>query len=124
MCIRDSYKGNQVYLSNVEVGLIGSYQQYNLPGVLMVVEELRKLDFDISEHAIREGLRQVTEITGFKGRWQVLSKRPYIVCDTAHNEAGIKEVVGQIDRYGADQVHVVMGVVNDKDLSACLLYTS
>lgn len=116
----DVYKGNLVYLSNLEVGLIGSYQQYNVAGVLLVVEELRKKGFEISEHALREGLRQLPEITGFKGRWQVLREKPYIVCDTAHNEAGIKEVLGQIERYGADKVHVVMGAVNDKDLTAIL----
>lgn len=116
----DVYKGDHVLYSNLEVGLVGSYQQYNVPGVLMVVEELRKKDFEITEHALREGLRRVTEITGFKGRWQILKMKPYTVCDTAHNEAGIKEVVGQIERFGADQVHIVMGAVNDKDMASIL----
>lgn len=116
----DVYQGDHVYLSNVEVGLVGSYQQLNLPGVLITVEELRKKGFEITEHALREGLRRVPEITGFKGRWQILSEVPYIVCDTAHNEAGIKEVLGQIERYNAEHVHVVLGAVNDKDLTSIL----
>jgi dihydrofolate synthase/folylpolyglutamate synthase len=116
----DVYQGDHVFLSNVEVSLLGSYQEKNLPGVLMVVEELRKKGFDISEHSLREGLKHVQELTGFKGRWQVLNREPLTICDTGHNEAGIKEIIGQISRLGMPKVHFVFGAVNDKDITNIL----
>jgi dihydrofolate synthase/folylpolyglutamate synthase len=116
----DVYKGDHVFLSNLEVSLLGSYQEKNLPGVVMVIEELRKKGFDISEHSLREGLKHVQELTGFKGRWQVLNHEPLTICDTGHNEAGIKEIIGQINRLGMPNVHFVFGAVNDKDISKIL----
>ncbi|MFC5270104.1 bifunctional folylpolyglutamate synthase/dihydrofolate synthase [Adhaeribacter terreus] len=118
--IFDVYKGDMVFLSNLELGLLGSYQEFNLPGVLMTVEELRKKGYDISEYNIREGLKYVEEITGFKGRWQVLQENPLMICDTGHNEAGMKAVLAQIERLNLPKVHFVFGAVNDKDITKIL----
>lgn len=116
----DIYQGDRVFLSNLELSLLGSYQEFNLPGVLMTVEELRKKGYDISEYNIREGLQNVEEFTGFKGRWQVLNENPLTICDTGHNEAGMKAVLAQIERLDMAKVHFVFGAVNDKDISTIL----
>jgi dihydrofolate synthase/folylpolyglutamate synthase len=86
----------------------------------MTVEELRKKGYDISEYNIREGLQNVEEFTGFKGRWQVLNENPLTICDTGHNEAGMKAVLAQIERLDMPKVHFVFGAVNDKDISTIL----
>jgi dihydrofolate synthase/folylpolyglutamate synthase len=100
--------------------LVGDYQRLNLPGVLAVVDELRQQGFTIPEAAGREGLREVRRLTGFRGRWTILGRQPLVVCDTGHNEAGIRFIVGQLARLPMQQLHFVLGVVNDKDVSKML----
>lgn len=113
-------KNNQPYLSTLESELTGSYQLKNIAGVLQSVEVLRERGFQISEAAIRKGIAEVCSITGLKGRWQTLATQPAVVCDTGHNEDGIKAVMAQIRSVRFDQLHIVIGVVNDKDLSKIL----
>lgn len=110
----------QLLLADLELGLVGDYQRLNLPGVLAVVDELRRQGFTIPEAAVREGLREVRRLTGFLGRWTILSRRPLVVCDTGHNEAGIRFIVGQLARLPMQRLHFVLGVVNDKDVSKML----
>ena len=99
----------------VELELKGSYQQKNLAGVLAVTDEIRKLGFEISEQNITEGLKKTVTLTGLKGRWQKLGENPWVVCDTGHNEAGIREVLNQIAQQKFNQLHIVWGMVKDKD---------
>ena len=99
----------------VELELKGSYQQKNLAGVLAVTDEIRKLGFEISEQNITEGLKKTVTLTGLKGRWQKLGENPWVVCDTGHNEAGIREVLNQIAQQKFNQLHIVWGMVIDKD---------
>jgi dihydrofolate synthase / folylpolyglutamate synthase len=103
-----------------ELGLAGAYQKYNLPGVLKVIQLLQELNFRIEEEAIRHGLKNVNTLTGFKGRWQVLNQKPLTICDTGHNQDGIKQIVQQLESYGAPRVHVVFGMVQDKDIKPVL----
>lgn len=112
-------KGETVYL-NLESELLGLYQQKNIPAVLCAIEVINKRGFDISETAIRDGIKNVTQQTGLLGRWQILSQEPLVIADTGHNEAGIKEVISQIDKTPHDQLHFVLGMVNDKDISTIL----
>jgi dihydrofolate synthase/folylpolyglutamate synthase len=84
------------------------------------VEVLNSQGFVIGEEAIRQGIGEVVTLTGLKGRWQVLGTQPLVVCDTGHNEAGIRAVVAQINSLPYRQLHMVIGVVNDKDLSQLL----
>ncbi|RSK39495.1 bifunctional folylpolyglutamate synthase/dihydrofolate synthase [Hymenobacter perfusus] len=113
-------RNEEPYLSDLELALVGDYQRLNLPGVLAVVEELRSQGFRIPEAAVREGLREVRRLTGFKGRWTILGRKPLVVCDTGHNEAGIRFITGQLARLPYQQLHIVLGVVNDKDVSKML----
>lgn len=101
-------------------GLGGNYQRYNLPGILEAVIQLRRLGWDIPEQAVREGLLQVAKQTGLKGRWQILQHQPLLVADTAHNEAGIREVVNQLASLRYSQLWMVIGMVQDKDITAML----
>ena len=108
------------YLPNAELGLPGDYQQFNLPGVLATLDELRAQGFRITEAAVRTGLRQVTALTGLRGRWTIIGRRPLVVCDTGHNAAGLRLVVAQLRRLKYQKLHLVIGTVNDKDVPAML----
>ncbi|MEI8086611.1 MAG: folylpolyglutamate synthase/dihydrofolate synthase family protein [Paludibacter sp.] len=103
-----------------KIGLCGLYQLKNVATTFTAIEQLRSLKFDISDEAIRTGLEQVTEITGLQGRWQQLQSSPLVVCDTGHNVAGIQFVVEQIRSQQYKTLRIVIGMVNDKDVSAVL----
>jgi len=104
----------------LEFGLRGDYQRYNLPGILEAVEQLRKQGWKLSKEALHLGLARVSEQTGLKGRWQILQTQPLTIADTGHNEAGILEVVNQLKKYPFSQLWMVIGMVNDKDISKVL----
>jgi dihydrofolate synthase / folylpolyglutamate synthase len=108
------------YLPNAELGLPGDYQQFNLPGVLATLDELRAQGFRITEAAVRTGLRQVTALTGLRGRWSIIGRQPLVVCDTGHNVAGLRAVVAQLQRLPYERLHLVIGTVNDKDVASML----
>src|SRR5690606_30002041 len=78
---------------NIELDLPGTYQTKNIKGVLSSVDELRLQGFKISEHDLLYALNHVKELTGLRARWQTLSHKPLIICDTGHNEAGWSEVL-------------------------------
>lgn len=102
------------------VGLAGHYQQKNILGVLTAVDELRKRNWTIGTEQLCEGLANVTRNTGLQGRWQTLSRDPLIVCDTGHNEDGIREVLATIWSTPHRKLHIVIGVMRDKDISHML----
>ncbi|AYA36380.1 bifunctional folylpolyglutamate synthase/dihydrofolate synthase [Hymenobacter oligotrophus] len=114
------WRDEAVWFEEAELGLVGDYQRLNLPGVLAVVEELRRQGFTITDEHILAGLRNVRRLTGLRGRWQVIGQAPITVCDTGHNEAGIRMVVQQLGRLEYQRLHVVLGMVNDKDLGKVL----
>ncbi len=105
---------------NLNFGLSGDYQRFNLPGILEAVKQLRDQGWNLSDQAFKAGLENVTEQTGLKGRWQLLQLKPLIIADTGHNEAGILEVVNQLKNYSYSQLWMVIGMVNDKDISKVL----
>ncbi len=106
----------------VLIDLLGTYQKYNLAGVLTALTLLKK-DFKIKEHHIEDALVEVKKLTGLRGRWEILSKKnPRIICDTGHNKDGIKQVMRSVNREYASKwvkgkMHVVFGAVSDKDVS-------
>jgi dihydrofolate synthase/folylpolyglutamate synthase len=102
------------------VGLCGIYQLKNIATTLLAVEQLNKLNFEITETALREGLENVCEITGLQGRWQVIQQHPTVVVDTGHNVGGIQYVVDQLKLQKYKQLRIIFGMVNDKDCSAVL----
>jgi dihydrofolate synthase / folylpolyglutamate synthase len=107
-------------LTNYMVGLTGTYQLKNIATVLKSIEILQKLGYRISENNIATGLENVIDLTGFMGRWQCFGTEPSIFVDTAHNFAGISELVNHINSLVFNKLHLVFGMVNDKDISKIL----
>ncbi len=103
-----------------EIDLVGTYQIKNVLGVLNTIHILKQKGFLIEDKAVNSALKQIQKLTGLQGRWQTLSEKPLVIADTGHNEDGIKEVLENIKRYTYKQLHFVLGVVNDKDITKIL----
>ncbi len=107
-------------LGTFTCGLAGRYIPENATLVLAALSLLRQ-DFNkINAPAVLRGFEQVVPNTGIRGRWEILQEKPLCICDTGHNEAGIRMVTGQLAATPHKQLHVVLGVVNDKDIRAML----
>ncbi len=100
--------------------LKGEYQLKNLRTVLASLQILQNKDWTISEENIKTGLLHCVKNTGLMGRWQVLSTNPKVICDTGHNKEGLKLVLEQLKKEQYGKLHIVLGVVNDKDLASVL----
>lgn len=107
-------------IQETRFGLLGDYQRFNLPGILEGVSQLRKQGWKISDESLKTGLAEVIRLTGLKGRWQILAEKPLTICDTGHNEPGIKEILDQLKTYSFNQLWMVVGMVQDKDISKIL----
>lgn len=106
---------NKPYIKDLALDLKGNYQLKNLFGVVAVVDQLNSMGFKIDAQHVKSGLKDAAKKTGLKGRWQILGQRPYVVCDTGHNAEGISAVLNQIDQMKFNQLHIVWGMVKDKD---------
>ncbi|UUF15003.1 MULTISPECIES: bifunctional folylpolyglutamate synthase/dihydrofolate synthase [Flavobacterium] len=108
---------DQIYLSD----LIGDYQFHNKKTVQQTISILNnQTDFKVSTEQLKEGLLNVVKNTGLQGRWQQLGENPKIICDTAHNKHGLAVVMNQLQNEKYEKLHIVLGVVNDKDLDSIL----
>ena len=106
---------------NYSSSLIGDYQHYNKKTVVQTVQVLQSQNvFSISEENIENGLLNVIKNTGLQGRWQRLNDFPTVICDTAHNKEGLLIVLKQLEKEIFDDLHLVLGFVNDKDLTLIL----
>lgn len=113
-------RNGEPYLKDLRLDLGGWYQLKNICGVLMTSELLQERGFEVNRKNIRKALGSVKKLTGFAGRWQVLGKSPLIIADTGHNEEGIHEVLKQLLSIPCRKLHIVLGMVNDKDVAALL----
>ena len=108
----------------LESGLAGMCQEKNANTILTAVDELKRRRFRITEDAVRKGFRDVCRMTGLRGRWQLVRRKPDIICDTGHNSHGLKYIARHLEELsskpGAGQLRIVMGMVNDKDISDVL----
>ncbi|MFV0471765.1 MAG: bifunctional folylpolyglutamate synthase/dihydrofolate synthase [Paludibacteraceae bacterium] len=111
---------NATSYGKLKVGLYGEYQLKNIATVLTAVKELVSHGIAIFEEDIKLGLKNVVSLTGIQGRWQILQKQPTIVVDTGHNIEGIRWVVNQLKKQHFDKLHIVFGMVSDKDVSSVL----
>ncbi|MBE0424689.1 MAG: bifunctional folylpolyglutamate synthase/dihydrofolate synthase [Lutibacter sp.] len=107
---------NNSYTSDLK----GAYQVHNIKTAIKTIEVLKTKGFVISEKNIQNGLQKVVKNTGLLGRWQVLNNQPKVICDTAHNAEGLRYVLKQLQEEKFDLLHIVLGVVNDKDLTSVL----
>lgn len=117
----DSYFASDLISSTYPSTLIGDYQEQNKKTVLQAIKVLQgQGNFIISEENIKDGFWNVIKNTGLQGRWQQLNEAPMVICDTAHNKHGLEIVMKQVARQKFDVLHIVLGVVNDKDLDDVL----
>ena len=106
----------EIYPSDLK----GSYQRHNIKTVLQSIAVLKELQLTISIKHAKSGLLNVVKNTGLLGRWQVLGIKPKIICDIAHNKEGLHYTLNQLSDEKYDQLHIVLGVVKDKNLSTIL----
>jgi dihydrofolate synthase/folylpolyglutamate synthase len=100
--------------------LTGNYQLKNITGVLCAIDLIKEKFPKINNEIIASALSKVKSLTGLKGRWEVLSEKPLCIADTGHNEDGIKQILTQLSFCDYENIHWVIGMVNDKDLNAVL----
>lgn len=113
-------KESEFKFNRLNLDLTGSYQIKNLAGVLSTIKRLKSQGYLIDDQDIISGLANVKSLTGLIGRWHTLSKSPLTICDTGHNEDGIKEVLKNIALQKYNRLHIVIGMVKDKDISKIL----
>jgi dihydrofolate synthase/folylpolyglutamate synthase len=116
----DIYEGDNCLFKALELDLTPTYQLKNVLAELQSIFKLRKMGYQITDEAIVSGLKNVKQLTGLQGRWQTLGKKPLTICDTGHNEAGIDEVLLNINQTPFEKLHIVIGMVKDKDITTVL----
>lgn len=107
-------------IDNLYGELCGNYQLKNTNTILNSIIKLKDLGYKINEQNIREGFKNVCQLTGLMGRWQKLEDNPTIICDTGHNIGGIEYITEQLSKMKYDKLHIVIGMVNDKDINGVI----
>lgn len=117
-------QGKRIYqtrdYANLEGELGGLCQIKNTNTLLSAIRVLQKAGYNIKEAHVREGFAKVCPLTGLMGRWQKLQDNPTTICDTGHNKAGIQYIVEQLSLQTYQRLHIIIGMVNDKDISGVL----
>ena len=117
-------QGKRIYqtkeYADLEGELGGLCQIKNTNTLLSAIRILQDIGYNINDTHVREGFAHVCSLTGLMGRWQKILETPVAFCDTGHNKAGIQYIVEQLSRQTYRQLHIVMGMVNDKDISGVL----
>ena len=111
---------DKIQTINYKSDLKGDYQNKNIKTVVSVINQIQLKGFNISSENIKRGLLNVVHNTGLLGRWQILKHNPKVICDTAHNREGLEIVVNQLKKAEYSNLHIVFGVVNDKDLDSII----
>ncbi|MCK8482246.1 bifunctional folylpolyglutamate synthase/dihydrofolate synthase [Psychroserpens algicola] len=114
------YFADQLVKGSYKTDLKGSYQKHNTKTAVQALKILSAKTYPVSKAHIIEGLQNVVKNTGLKGRWQLLQEHPKVVCDTAHNKEGLTYIVEQLKNESFQKLHMVFGVVNDKDVDAII----
>ncbi|NND94199.1 MAG: bifunctional folylpolyglutamate synthase/dihydrofolate synthase [Flavobacteriales bacterium] len=106
--------------TKISTDLAADYQQVNMSTVLKAADVMRALGWKLPEEEVALGLMSIQKNTGFLGRWQTISKRPKIIADVGHNPQGIETVIRQLQNERYKHLHIVLGMVADKDVDAVL----
>ncbi|HRP30278.1 MAG TPA: folylpolyglutamate synthase/dihydrofolate synthase family protein [Agriterribacter sp.] len=96
--------------------LPGVYQVKNLITTLAAIDQLRLSGWKIPEQCVQQGMAHVRKLTGLHGRWEIIREQPAVVLDVAHNEDGMKQVVAQLELTDYRRLHIVIGMVKDKEV--------
>ena len=107
-------------LSRTENRVAGTLSTKNTRTILTALPLLKEAGYHIDERNVRNGFARVCELTGLMGRWQKLQESPTLICDTGHNVGGITYIVEQLKQQTYRQLHIIIGMVNDKDISGVL----
>ena len=117
-------QGKRIYQTeeypDLEGGLGGLCQLKNTNTLLSAIRILQAIGYHINKEHVREGFANVCSLTGLMGRWQKIQASPVAYCDTGHNKAGIQYIVEQLGHQNYRQLHIVIGMVNDKDITGVL----
>jgi len=105
---------------DINCALSGIYQKENAATVLTLMEKLREIGFNIADQSVYQGFENVVKNTGLRGRWEQLSENPRIICDTGHNAGGFQYITRQLALTPHERLHIVIGMVNDKDINSVL----
>ena len=100
--------------------LTGIYQLKNIATVITAFLHLKENGWIRKSDSLETGIQNTVKNTGFEGRWQTLSKKPYVVADIAHNAGGIESVLENLKNCTFSSLRIVLGVVNDKDVETML----
>lgn len=120
-CNSEIYFASNLISETYPSDLIGDYQIHNKKTVQQTIKVLNtQTEFNISDDQLKSGLLNVVKNTNLQGRWQQLADSPKTICDTAHNKEGLSIVLHQIEKETFDTLHIVFGVVNDKNLDEIL----
>jgi dihydrofolate synthase/folylpolyglutamate synthase len=106
--------------NDYELDLNGHYQEKNLISVLASIDILKQ-HFSLKEEKIKFALSNAKSLTGLHGRWEVIRENPTVALDVAHNEDGIKQLIHQINNSEFEKLHIVFGMVKDKDIETVLI---
>lgn len=117
-------KGDWIYQSVAYPDLLGElhglYQLKNTNTLLCAIRHLIELGYRINDKDVREGFGRVSQLTGLMGRWQKLQESPTLICDTGHNVGGVTFIAEQLKRARYNNLHIVIGMVDDKDVNGVL----
>lgn len=113
------HKRNEEH-TNYELDLQGIYQLKNILTVLEATRKIKQLGWNIADDAVQKGLRHAKKITGLHGRWDIIHRDPLVVLDVGHNEDGIKQIAEQIEITDYEKLHIVIGLVKDKEVEKVL----
>ena len=114
------YFADELIKTDYSSGLKGNYQKKNIKTTVQTVLEINKKGFIVSDKNIEDGLQNVIQNTDIKGRWQVLQNNPKVICDAAHNREGLTYVMNQLKDETFENLHVVLGMVNDKNIDTLI----
>ena len=117
-------EGKRIYQTKDYADLVGELgglcQEKNANTLLSTIRVLQSTGYQIKEEHVREGFGRVCQLTGLMGRWQRIQETPVAICDTGHNKGGIQYIVEQLSAQTYNRLHIVIGMVNDKDISGVL----
>lgn len=112
----DEVSSSRLYL---DLDLKGDYQENNLRGVLCAVDRLEEKSWKLKD-SVESALSKVSSLTGLRGRWEVMQQQPLTICDTGHNITGVKAIMDQLKKLSYRQLHIVWGMVGDKQVKDIL----
>ena len=109
-----------IQINKYLLALTGNYQIKNLLTVLTSIHQLNEIGYKISEESILNGLAKTTTNTGLRGRWETIGTHPKVIIDVAHNKDGMLQVLKQLSFTSFKKLHIIIGMVKDKDVDAVL----